>query len=891
MEQDKSYTPFYSEVIPEIQEELRFRAECGISDKRTDEQLEWMNSRTSWGSISILELNDDGSVGNVAAAINNESLSVDNNPTVEGTFFRGTKGIIKDVSNRWNAGKNQITNFGQGVRSYDATDPENLAKNYINYVSGRPPGPVLQQIQFTLVDTKDGFQGLLNDAEVKILIPDIEYFITEFEPTWFKMLARCVIEIGHSVRLDRKPNYARYVGQISSFDFKYESDGSVSATISLKTPTDLISNIGASTSETENSPVEGTEYASLDSGTYHCKLEKYAKQFFKDTTNNTYHVFEPSFIENDYNLNIKTGGSDNSIASLEAELRDKLSGKKFRLKPPKDSDNKSTTYDIFMANIEKDDGNFQYYVSLGMICKLISAEILVATKHANMQRNKSFNSIVDTNLDLIENDPTGMFAAKGGIFPDGSGTDAFGNIQSTNFTRLSPTIITIAPEICQSLYFEELVSADHSKVILPGSEKFPSDLYFSSKYFKAANKAGDPETDSARVIDDQRRDGQDIYYGRLDSWTEDTITRGRDNLDNITFYSDLKSLSSKRRRQLRKFIRPWLDETKELEEDLATDSNNKVFGSPANILISLEALRDIENKLGEVYGQTYNIDIFIAAICNMIRDVTGNAIDLQLTTLPSSEVPSVDETDIQFLIFRDANAVETDPKTNVTEIPMFVNKPIRAYDSNGNQIGRTGFQRLGTVVRDFEIKSKIPDDYKALSITFSQESEVRTGFFKHFFAWTQLKDSPKRKKRLENEYSSAYNTNLSLLQASKIRYSQQPAVKDVKNNLKFALRKYFSTPKKDLESLFKFAAPVWTVEVSLTLDGTYGFRFGDIINVNGLPGKYEQFVFTIMKTDHILVKNDWTTKLDCQMRVRIDPPGSNKFGINKLLPNINVSNI
>ena len=244
MEQDKSYTPFYSEVIPEIQEELRFRAECGISDKRTDEQLEWMHSRTSWGSISILELNDDGSVGNVAAAINNKSLSADNNPTVEGTFFRGTKGIIKDVSNRWNAGKNQIKNFGSGIRSYDATDPENLAKNYINYVSGRPPGPVLQQIQFTLVDTKDGFQGLLNDAEVKILIPDIEYFITEFEPTWFKMLARCVIEIGHSVRLDRKPNYARYVGQISSFDFKYESDGSVSATISLKTPTDLISNIG-----------------------------------------------------------------------------------------------------------------------------------------------------------------------------------------------------------------------------------------------------------------------------------------------------------------------------------------------------------------------------------------------------------------------------------------------------------------------------------------------------------------------------------------------------------------------------------------------------------------------------------------------------------------------
>ena len=911
MAQDKTFQPFYSEVHPDIVEELRFRAQCGISDKRTDEQLEWMNTRTSWGSISMVEVDDQGNPKSVIAAINNESLSVNNSPTIEGAFFRGTKGIIKDVSNRWNAYKNQITNFGQGVRSFDATDPENLAKNYINYVSGRPPGPAIQTMKFSLVDTATtpGAQGLLNSAEVSILVPDIEYFITEFEPTWFRLNSKCVLEIGHSVRLDRKANYGRYVGHITNFNFEYNTDGSVSVTLALRTTTDMVTILAArtTTKEAERAETESTELVT-DGGSYSGVLSKIEIEVFgeQNTSQNICHVFEPSYIEKDYyKLDIRRGGADNSITSMEAELRDHLlhEGKKFRLKMPKSNEDKHATYDIFMAKIKKDSDDSQIeesdkgqgssgtqtYVSLGMLLKLVTAQILIATKQANIQNNTAFNEDVNNNLDLIENDPTGMFAAKGGIFPDGSGTDSFGNIQPTNFTRLSPTIITAAPEFCQSLYFEELVSADHTKVILPGSDKFPSDLYYSEKWSKDKS----PSNDLVSVVDKKEQDGVPITIGRITEFTDDTKERKRDNLDNITFYSDLKSLSDKRRKDLRKFVKPFLSETSELEQEKATDSDNRVFGNPANILISLDVIREIDNREKEAVetNGAYDIDIFLEAINIIIKDATGGAIDLKLTTMPTSEVPTVDDTDIQFIILHDKTAAVPDRavyQTKVTTLPMFVNKPIRAYDNEGQQVGRTGYQRLGTVVRNFKLESKIPNNVLVQSLVLSQASGATRDIGTSMLAYSQARDK-QSKKRIEKDYSAAYKTNLANVRQNKILYSACPLQADNNIGLKNALKKYVSTPKKNLNELFNFSSPIWPVTVELELDGCYGFRFGDVISVSGMPPTYSQFVFSIIKTDHLLAKNDWTTRITCYLRPRIQPtPLSGGGAVGKLFPNQNI---
>lgn len=909
MAQDKEYQPFYSEVHPDIVEELAFRASCGISDKRTDEQLEWITSRTSWGSITILQTDENGK-DSVLGAINNQSLAIDNNPTIEGTFFRGTRGIIKDATNRFNAYKNQITNFTSGVRSLDATDPEYLAKNYINTVSGRP-GPSLQGMTFTLIDSATGTQGLLNEAKVEILVPDVEYFINEFEPIWFRLNSKCVLEVGHSVRLDRRPNYGRYVGRLTNFSFEYNSDASVSVSLSFKTTTDLatIQPHSAITKEQSKANAEGTEFVTLGD-LYYSVLNNIAAEVLPSNTNNNIcHVFEPSYIEKYYNLQINGAGKDNSIASMEAELRDHLSHeiKRFRLKKPKKTDDSESTYDIFMARIKMDSvstdletdsknqgsSGTKVYVSLGMLLKLVTTQILVATKQANIQKDTAFNETINTNLDLIENDSSGWLGAKTDIFTPSPAASS--NIQPSSFTRLEPTVITAAPEFCQTLYFEELVSADHTKVILPGSDKYPTDLYFSDKWFK---KKSDVPTDIATVIDEKQENGIPIYIGRIQEFTEDTKTRKRDDLDNIAFYSNLASLSGKRSRALRKFVKPFLSETDELEQQLAIDSNDRVFGNPANILISLDVIREIEERelsaalaKASVERAVFDIDIFLSAINKVIKDATGGIIDLNLTTLPSTDVPDVDETKIQFIIYHDVTSSVPEGSvynTKITTLPMFVNKPIRAYDETGQQIGRTGYQRLGTVVRSFKIVSQIPNSVLAQSFVFSQDSGAIRDMMSNFLAWINSKGN-KNKTRQTEEYVSAYQKNLANVRSNKILYSNTPMQDDVKIGLKNALQKYMTTPKEDLKKLFGFTAPVWPVTVEFELDGCYGFRFGDVISITGMPTTYNNFVFTITKTDHTLVKNEWTTKISCMMRPRIEPSSLTSSGlVGKLFPNQNI---
>ena len=318
-----------------------------------------------------------------------------------------------------------------------------------------------------------------------------------------------------------------------------------------------------------------------------------------------------------------------------------------------------------------------------------------------------------------------------------------------------------------------------------------------------------------------------------------------------------------------------------------------MFGNPANILISLDVIREIDNREKEAVetNGAYDIDIFLEAINIIIKDATGGAIDLKLTTMPTSEVPTVDDTDIQFIILHDKTAAVPDRavyQTKVTTLPMFVNKPIRAYDNEGQQVGGTGYQRLGTVVRNFKLESKIPNNVLVQSLVLSQASGATRDIGTSMLAYSQARDK-QSKKRIEKDYSAAYKTNLANVRQNKILYSACPLQADNNIGLKNALKKYVSTPKKNLNELFNFSSPIWPVTVELELDGCYGFRFGDVISVSGMPPTYSQFVFSIIKTDHLLAKNDWTTRITCYLRPRIQPtPLSGGGAVGKLFPNQNI---
>lgn len=62
---------------------------------------------------------------------------------------------------------------------------------------------------------------------------------------------------------------------------------------------------------------------------------------------------------------------------------------------------------------------------------------------------------------------------------------------------------------------------------------------------------------------------------------------------------------------------------------------------------------------------------------------------------------------------------------------------------------------------------------------------------------------------------------------------------------------------------------IYPVELSLTIDGISGFRFGDIITVDYLPKNYrDAMVFVVTKVEHDISDNDWQTSLTVQARMK-----------------------
>ena len=53
------------------------------------------------------------------------------------------------------------------------------------------------------------------------------------------------------------------------------------------------------------------------------------------------------------------------------------------------------------------------------------------------------------------------------------------------------------------------------------------------------------------------------------------------------------------------------------------------------------------------------------------------------------------------------------------------------------------------------------------------------------------------------------------------------------------------------------------MKLNIELDGTSGFRFGDIVSSTALPGKLSsaQIVFRVTEFTHTIAGNDWKTNL------------------------------
>jgi len=801
MAQDSKFIPFYSEVHPDIQEELKFRAKCAIDNNRSPEQIEWLNSRSSWGSVTLLESDKK----TVRAAINNPGLSVDRNPLEEGTFFKNAKGKINNKKNLKDQAAGFVSNTGDGTtNSLNPLVGDYLATNYINSRSGRTP-PALQSITFSLADTSAGAQGLLNDAQINILVPDIEYFINEFERDWLRLGYKAIIEIGHSVRTDKRGNYGRFEGNLVNFNFEYQKDGSVNVVLYFKSATDLATIIpavnGNAKTTKKKDPTSG-EAENTDppvDNTLSSKLKKIAEEVFSadnQTNINQAHIFNVNYIENKI-----FNDTTDTLVDAEQKYRTTLEKENDlnRTKPIKAalaessslSPETKSSYDIFMAQLNltemtAESGSTKLsgtetgmglYVSLGMIVKLLNTNIRIAT-------------------------------------------DVSGSTKST----LDTVYISSAPEFSTSLYFEELVSGDHEKVVLPSSETYNSDTYINSNV--QVSSAGIPSSQRLGHISNITLDGKEIS-----------------EIDRISFYR------------------------KSTEFDT-------IVGIPANILIRIDQIRVIELDLkqNETPDNPYDIDLFINKISKLINKCTAGAINLKLTGIPTTDIPgSIEEfANKHMLILKDTVAAVPEDagySTKPTKIPMFVNSMsgMDASLQSQNTSAAIGYVRAGTVVRNFKIVGKIPNSLKSINLILSQTSGIPKDMLAHYLTYIEA-ETKEEKSNVEKEYEEAYQKNLNNLIQAKQEYYKTPLQTDTKENLQEALKRYVSVPKKSLSTLFSFTSPPYPLDVEIEMDGCYGFRFGDILTIEGLPAQYNRFVFSIIKIDHSLLANDWTTKITCLMR-------------------------
>jgi hypothetical protein len=78
---------------------------------------------------------------------------------------------------------------------------------------------------------------------------------------------------------------------------------------------------------------------------------------------------------------------------------------------------------------------------------------------------------------------------------------------------------------------------------------------------------------------------------------------------------------------------------------------------------------------------------------------------------------------------------------------------------------------------------------------------------------------------------------------------------------------------------------IYPIELTLTIDGINGFKFGDVIKTNLIPSHYNTrwgVVFTVTKIIHKVTPSTWETTLHTAARLPLD--GNPNEGISELGP-------
>jgi hypothetical protein len=378
-------------------------------------------------------------------------------------------------------------------------------------------------------------------------------------------------------------------------------------------------------------------------------------------------------------------------------------------------------------------------------------------------------------------------------------------VSKWNNTPQQRPFLTVSSILSKSGYLENIVSTDPSRIILPGQDN----------YYQLGVVSNDAN--------------QQSIITPYDEWIQNLKENKESSTRDLKFYNE---------------------------------ENGTKVGYPASILISIDAIQEIFDRLLSIEQQkktreereavTISITKLINNVSNLIYTCTGKAIDLQLTRHPdvNSTDSAIATAAESILILRDANYVDTTKNTKPYVFPLFTNT------KRGSN-----YYNAGSLIRNFKISGRIPDSLKQVALVFSQDSEDRLqGFLNYQYA------EPEEKEQIKADLDKRYNSAKEALQQSITEFNN--AVNETtEKDLNIKLLQYVATPRISDTS---FPPPLWPLTIDFEMDGIYGLRFGDVLQFEPLPTAYQQnAVFIIYKIQHIIADNDWKTKITCLMRTKL----------------------
>ena len=268
-------------------------------------------------------------------------------------------------------------------------------------------------------------------------------------------------------------------------------------------------------------------------------------------------------------------------------------------------------------------------------------------------------------------------------------------------------------------------------------------------------------------------------------------------------------------------------------------NNNKIF-RPSRIYINTKVIKRIIDNI-QSNKPDVSVQDMLVLLSNEIEQATGSAFRIRLTQHP--ELDSV-------LYYYDINYY--DPSIAVQEFYL----PVFAQDG-----GRT-------ICREVSITNKVPDTLKKMIYgirggTSSDQPITLTNAY--------IYSTPDERQKLRDDHKKNHANALSDLAKKKLAFAQQPGGETVYNSLKKSLQQYITYYDENIETSLNNTKPIFPLEISFTIDGINGFKYGDVLNIRGIPGRYSRnFVFMITGISHkVNAQGNWSTTISLVSRVRI----------------------